>query len=395
MKIQNVKTIETASHKIISAKCTIRKFGSDQVYFKINKKYSDFVFSDASPFAAALLLPSMKQGENLIINGKISKKLYTGMHKIMNIVSKWNIGLKPIKIIADEVIEDKEEPSITASFFSGGIDSFYTYFKHKKDSQNSITHKLLVRGFDIDLSNKKLWNTTRDNIKKIAAKEKTDVIEIESNIRPLIEPILSWDYTHGGCLAAVALCLRKKIKKIYIASSHTYKKQTSRGSNIKTDKLWGTENLSIIHDGVESTRIKKTIKIADEPTVLKYLKSCYINMNNSYNCGSCEKCLRTMTGLFIAGTLHKSKTFPKKIDPLLFSNIKSHQTIKEFHYENLKELKSRNLMPDLQNALKKLILQTKPEAPISIKQKILIFVVYVDHVFTKGLFRRLAFSFIN
>ena len=90
----------------------------------------DYIHHDASPFAAALLLPSMKQGEDLVIEGSISAQLYRGMHAIMQEVLKWDIGLQPIKIEADALVADPPRPQRSASFFSGGVDSFYTYLKH-------------------------------------------------------------------------------------------------------------------------------------------------------------------------------------------------------------------------------------------------------------------------
>ena len=84
----------------LTAKCKIRKIGWDTVYFSVgNTVPGDYVYHDASPFAAALLLPSMQQGENLVIEGSISAQLYRGMHAIMQEVLKWDIGLQPIRIL--------------------------------------------------------------------------------------------------------------------------------------------------------------------------------------------------------------------------------------------------------------------------------------------------------
>ena len=118
----------------LSARCKIRKIGWDTVYFSIdNTMPDDYVHNDASPFAAALLLPSMKQGEDLVIEGSISAQLYHGMQAIMQEVLQWDIGLQPIKIEADSLAADPPRPQRSASFFSGGVDSFYTYLKHKTD----------------------------------------------------------------------------------------------------------------------------------------------------------------------------------------------------------------------------------------------------------------------
>src|ERR1700682_2388055 len=125
MKIRAVQLSTDDNFVTLSAICKIRRLGEDSVYFRFDKKNKDYIFPDASPFAAALLMPSMKQGEDLIIRGSISEALYHGMQQIMRIMLKWNIGLHPITIKADTLVKDIQDPAIVATFFSGGVDSFY------------------------------------------------------------------------------------------------------------------------------------------------------------------------------------------------------------------------------------------------------------------------------
>src|SRR3984893_18805884 len=105
----------------LSARCKVRKIGWDPVYFSIgNTVPGDYIHNDASPFAAALLLPSMKQGEDLVIEGSISAQLYQGMHAIMREVLKWDIGLQPITIEADALVCEPPPPQAVASLFAVG-----------------------------------------------------------------------------------------------------------------------------------------------------------------------------------------------------------------------------------------------------------------------------------
>src|SRR5690349_19900660 len=127
MIIKEISIILDGDSIIFQANCGIRKGIDDKIYFKINKSYKEYLYADASPFAAALLIPAMKLGENLIIHGSISKKLYGNFGKIIEIMSTWNVGLKKIRVIPDNLSEDKQEVSNIGEFFSGGVDSFYTY----------------------------------------------------------------------------------------------------------------------------------------------------------------------------------------------------------------------------------------------------------------------------
>jgi hypothetical protein len=389
MIIKNAQLARIDRTTVLSAQCKIRKIGWDLVYFSLNGTPRDgHVYNDASPFAAALLLPAMKQGEDLIIRGRISEQLYKGMQAIMHQVLQWDIGLKPIKIEADTLVADTHEPQRSASFFSGGVDSFYTYLKHKEDQVEAdrIDSFILVNGFDIDLRNAGLWERTRQSIEAIATADKIDLIQVVSNIKNLVDPVLSWDYTHGGCLAAVGLFLRRAFRQIYIASSYTAAEQFPWGSNLATDGYWSTERTTFVHDGTEATRTSKVIsQIARSPLALEHLRVCYLNEKETYNCGRCEKCIRTMISLYAAGALDKSHTFAHHIDPEVVAALpgSASESDRIFRRDNLQALKERNLAPELQQAIEasmnKSVVRKK-----SLKADIEDRVKYLDHVYTGG-----------
>ncbi len=238
------------------------------------------------------------------------------MHAIMHEVLQWNIGLTPIKIEADALVADAPGPQRSASFFSGGVDSFYTYLKHKTDpvKADRIDCFILVNGFDIDRRNTQLWDRTLKNIKSIATADEVELIVVRSNIQGLVEPTLLWDYAHGGCLAAVGLFLRGAFHQIYIPSTHSVAEQIPWGSNLALDGHWSTGSTTFVHDGTEATRITKVIsQIAQSPLALEHLRVCFANERGAYNCGQCDKCLRTMINLYVAGALETSSTFPHHI----------------------------------------------------------------------------------
>jgi hypothetical protein len=56
--------------------------------------------------------------------------------------------------------------------------------------------------------------------------------------------------------------------------------------------------------------------IAEATDLIKRLRVCATSeLTSAYNCGRCEKCLRTMIGLHIAGVLDQCETLPHEIDP--------------------------------------------------------------------------------
>ncbi len=392
MTIKDIKLEQSNDELILSAKCKIRKFGWDEIYFKTSVRNKAFVFDDASPFAAALLLPSMKKGEDLTIHGTISKQLYDGMLRIMRDVSQWGIGLKTIKISADRLAKDTQDPEGTGTFFSGGVDSFYTYLKHKRDKTKTGRVDSLIfvnNGFDIDPRNKSLWDLTLKNITKIAKDEGIRLIVVESNINTheLLAPIVPWDYIHGACLASVGLFLRNGLRRIYVPSTQSVDQQFPWGSNLALDKLWSTGITKFIHDGSERERLDKVVsEVAKSPLALKYLRVCYKNTSAAYNCGKCDKCLRTMVNLYIAGALDKAETFPRELDIELIANT---PTIEDqygdmYHKENLDALRKKNLNPELQKAIEKSLNITnftdEPDNATKLRRNI----IYLDHMYFRG-----------
>ena len=389
MIIKDTQISRTDTTTVLSATCKIRNFGWDRVYFRLeNTTPYDCVQDDASPFAAALLLPAMQQGQDLTIDGSISAQLYEGMHAIMQEVLRWDIGLRRIEINAAALTADLPRSQRSASFFSGGVDSFYTYLKHKTDpvDANRIESFIVVNGFDISRRNLQLWNRTLESIGAVASSDNVELMVVRSNIQDLVEPILLWDYSHGGCLAAVGLFVRGAFQRIYIPSTHSVMEQIPWGSNLALDAHWSTESTTFIHDGSEATRLQKVIsQIALSPLALKHLRVCFANEDGAYNCGKCDKCLRTMTNLFVAGVLEKSGTFPHYLDPALVAAVPTipgeHGGI--FHTENLRALQEQNVAPELQQALATSMgnaLVMRPSRKTAIEDRL----KYLDHVYARG-----------
>ena len=389
MIVKNVGLTGNGGTTVLSATCKIRKIGWDRVYFSLGGAAPGHdVHGDASPFAAALLLPAMRQGEDLIIEGSVSRQLYQGMHAIMKEVLTWDIGLKPIKIQAAATATDPPRPQRSAAFFSGGVDSFYTYLKHQADPAESdrIGSFILVNGFDISRRNTALWQRTLEHIGYIAAAGGVDLTVVRSNIQGLVEPILLWDYSHGGCLAAVGLFLRGAFHQIYIPSTHSVAEQIPWGSNLALDGHWSTESTSFVHDGTEATRLEKVLsQIARSPLALEHLRVCFANENGAYNCGRCDKCLRTMINLYVAGGLGKSGTFPHRIDPGLVASVPTIPGPRGgiFHAENLRALQDQNRAPELQRAIEismRNAVVMRPGRQQALEDR----VKYLDHVYAHG-----------
>lgn len=305
------------------------------------------------------LLPAMKTGSTLVAEGTISQKLFNAIEPISTFFHTLNPHLKRIKIknLVPRPANPPKENRV-GMFFSAGVDSFYSLLKH----QEEITDLIFIRGFDIPLTDQVLLKKTSEVIREIGLKFCKRVIEVETNLRSFyehsfIKPYLRWQYGHGPALASVGHVLFPFFWRIYIAASHTFADSYPPylSSHPDSDPLWSTETLEFIHDGCEATRVNKAAWIAKSDLALESLRVCGKNTGGAYNCGVCEKCLRTMINLYCVGALERCTTFNTKIDIKRISELKIRDFGERAHFnENLQALKNRSADRALYEALHKI-----------------------------------------
>lgn len=269
----------------------------------------------ADAFLAACLPLAMARGEPLMIQGSVSERLYWSSQRLMQILDLWWPELQPIRVTAKRVRRARA-PSRGRSagmFFTLGMDSFYTLLRRVNDKQPPLTHLLFVHGFDIRLEDQAFFNTVRSNLELVAREHDKTLLLFSSNLRKLSDEILNWGIYHGAALASVGLLLQECLERIFIPASNSYASLFPWGAHTLTDPLWSTECLVFEHEGAHVEREGKYALVGSNRTAQQVLRCCWENRGNRYNCGECEKCLRTMLGLKIVGALGQAATFPDSI----------------------------------------------------------------------------------
>lgn len=270
-----------------------------------------------------VLLQAMKRKRNIFIRETISNGLIVNLIRYMDIFCTWHSSYRPIKIHVNNPPGQFEKNSFEKSrrvgaFFSGGVDSFYTFFKHKDE----ITDLIFVHGFDVPLSSVELRQQIREMGSKVAAEWGKRFVEIETNARDILKGWGHWGFhAHGLALGTVARSLSGSFQKIFIASSTSIDQLRPWGSHPELDNLLGDRTIEIIHDGVQKHRNEKIEYSISYPFFLENLRVCYKNPGEAYNCCECEKCLRTMTTLYALGCLDKAIRFPKPLNARMISRL--------------------------------------------------------------------------
>ncbi|RYF55230.1 MAG: hypothetical protein EOO27_21615, partial [Comamonadaceae bacterium] len=273
------------------------------------------VDTTGTPWLPPLRVTAMRKGLQLEISPAVDVNALEGSVAAESLLLEWYPDELHRSTTSTETTTAKS-PEVDARgvgcFFSGGVDSFYTALKH----QDEITHLIIIHGLDISLSNDALWEETVDRARTMAADLGKELIEVRSNARHLhAKHGPHWQkQAHGAFLAHVSLLLSPHLRKVYIPASDDDSHPISPlGTHPDLDPLWSSSDVEIVHDGIEADRVDKLTHLKNSQVAMNHLRVCWFNLASKYNCGKCEKCLRTMISLHIAGAAGRCQSLPQRI----------------------------------------------------------------------------------
>lgn len=200
--------------------------------------------------------------------------------------------------------------SDTALCFSGGVDAFHTLLAGGRP----IDTLVYVVGYDVKLRDRRRASAVTRLMREIAAATATRSIAVATNLRrhPLMRAT-PWTRAFGGGLAAIGHVLAGDpnggIGRLLISSDGLGFEHPEVGSRPSTDPLFGSEAVRVEHVAPTTTRLEKLRRIGGEQIVQQHLRVCWHNTSQRFNCGRCEKCVRTMLSLDACGTLGKFPGF--------------------------------------------------------------------------------------
>jgi hypothetical protein len=303
---------------------------------------------------AAFLLAAMRRGQPLAVDGDVSAELLDAVPAIQVIASSWWPELGPVDVRAERRARPLSPSGGTVSFFSGGVDSFYTALRHG----DRITHLVLVRGFDVFGPGKdELWERVAAAARRAAAALGKPLIELATDVRDVVRDP-DWPIYHGAALATVGHALADVASTVLVAGTHSYGELFPWGSHPALDHLWSSENVRFVHDGAETGRLEKTRAIAQSDVALEHLRVCWRNPAGAYNCGECEKCVRTMVALRICGALERCATLPDTVDLAAVRRLRAPDPNEQaFVLDNLRAAEETD--PELARALRHSLRMTR------------------------------------
>ena len=159
-----------------------------------------------------------------------------------------------------------------------------------------LTHMILLHGFDVALVRGELLWALRARAEKVAGDFGKRLIAVRTNVRDFcFHTHDQWALYFGAVLAAIGLCLSDDLSAVLIGSGYSFDDLVPQGSHPLLDPLWSTGALRIVHDGAETTRMRKVEVIARETAALRMLRVCGEQPESEMNCGraksACERWL--------------------------------------------------------------------------------------------------------
>lgn len=334
MIVDKIRVEEAPGHCRLAARVRLENGpgAEHELWFQFPAAWRSQITASADAFIPALLPPAMVTESRLVIEGETCPRLRESCTQIQDILAAWVPGARRIQIEGPlrSAAPPRRDRGVGA-FFSAGVDSFHTMLKNL----GSITHCILIDRFDYKMLNSEIvCRDTREHAAKVAAGFGKELIVAQSNMRGLFLSTVRWDFYHGAVLAAMAHALGESFHTVLIPASYTYTQLQPWGSHPLLDPLWSTHGTRIIHDGAEATRTQKIMDwICRSDLALDSLRVC-LQPGDEYNCGRCEKCVRTMIPIYLSGKLGKSRVFPREF-PLeairdhRFTNLGQYQFAEE------------------------------------------------------------------
>jgi hypothetical protein len=287
----------------------VRRDGSElpRLYFRVPERFAPAEL-DGSPFLAGLLVYAMRAGEDVTLDAPVSPRLLASLDRILAVYSSFFPGeMRPVSVSAPAGAPPPPT-ELTGSFFSRGVDSWFAVLTALEDDPQTppLTHLVFCPDFlPRDSWTDDLVEAKTVQTRDAAAATGCEFVLVETNQKPVYR---------GHQLVAMALALG--FSRTLIPSSGMLGELRPRATHPDLDPLFSSERTEILHYG-KASRMQKVARVARSDDALRTLRVCRLNRaDRDVNCGRCEKCIRTMIYLHLAGALDRAQAvFEHPLEP--------------------------------------------------------------------------------
>jgi hypothetical protein len=295
--------------------------GPDQVqtlWFECDATYAqDLSSRTCDTFLVASLLPAMRLGLNISVEGAVSSKLFYNLtNYYMEVLPQLVPGLRrKSQLRSDELIRTNWGGELVYTGFSAGVDSFCTFITHSDDL---IPREFKVSRFFFNnvgshgqhRDDRKVFRERLKRVTELGAEMDIPVVAVDSNLNSILK--MDFQLTHTIRNISVALLFQNSCGK-FLYSSAVHYKDVYVGPTYDighadpiTLPLLSTETTECISASSQYKRHRRTEIVSSYHPTYRSLDVCIAPRRAAkINCSKCWKCMRTQLSLDVIGALRK------------------------------------------------------------------------------------------
>jgi hypothetical protein len=309
------------------------------IWISVPKENAEYLVTDHyDGFLIVLLFCAMKYGEDIYIDGVVSKKLLKNIDYVQAILKSFTFYLNKINISVKETTDKKiEQATHIGTGFSGGVDCFctiYDKFECESDSQYKVDTLVTVnighygQADGKNQGNEERWKKNFCFLNQFAQEIGLPYIPVNSNFGAYIEKETFWQELRQfgpSFIAGVILSLQNRFSKYYIASNYSYLdplryaiKESINKEMVDGDymenifyHLLSTETLEIIVDGSQYSRTEKIKRISSYTPTYRYID---VGIRSSIEEKNNPNHFKTNRTLWTLETLNKLDIYSESFD---------------------------------------------------------------------------------
>lgn len=368
MKIQSIRQEATADYIQWVAKISWEQndFPTHTYYFRVGPDNAALLGHPADAFFCAALVPALANGEaRLWIDEPVCPTLLDGVNEALFWITTWyqdKYRQRPaLQLDAQKRATAAPTAEGACLFMSGGLDACFSLLHNLEHYPSGhpgrFRQALFINGFDIggkrDDANSPLTHQKAaqalGHVRQLCDQFDLPLCHIETNIRHLDDTSGFWGREFcGAALAACAHAVAGLGRHFYLSADgaplidHTY--TPPYGNHVALTHCYSSYTLEL-HQYLTQfdSRIGRLRKVSEYPDMLRYLRVCFAPPEQQLNCGHCEKCIRTMLGLYALDKLDHNAPFSNPLTPALVQRvIIDNEIVAGMYQELLTALQQRN-----------------------------------------------------
>ncbi|MGH9442862.1 MAG: hypothetical protein ACRD16_11370 [Thermoanaerobaculia bacterium] len=295
-----------------------------ELRFPANAPLDVLAASGGNPFLVACAFSARHRGERRIrVEEALCPVLRDGVRAASRLLAAWYGGASDSTIEAAKGFRTFPARAPRAGMFlSGGVDSLHVLMQNRRiyprDHPASFRTAVFVPYASFpdpspDERARQVVFRQQRAVESLASRAELELAIVDTN-SAAVEP--DFDFmvaqSHGASLIAAAHALTARLGTVALATSFEIPRALlPYGSHPLLDPLYGSSCLDVFHEGIGLSRLDKIRQLAEWDLARDLLMVCFEGPlpSGQLNCGECEKCLRTMAGLLVAGRLDHFPVF--------------------------------------------------------------------------------------